>query len=332
MEKKQDNLMEISDLTVRYNTDDAVVHAVNNFNLKLVRGEARGLVGETGAGKTTLALSILRLLPERVGEVTGGSIVYDGQELLNLPEAEMLPLRGKRISMIFQDPMTSLNPYLTIGEQVAEPLVIHEGAGKKEARDRALEQLALVGIPDAEQRMDAYPHQFSGGMRQRVMIAMALITKPEILIADEPTTALDVTVQKQVLDLIRKLQQDMGTSVILITHDLGVVRQYADRINVMYAGRIVESALARELLEHPRHAYTRALMKSIPGLHAKGSPLYTIPGLPPNMMQEPCGCSFRPRNTLGNPELCLTDREPELVEISPGHSVQNCPGCLAGNQ
>lgn len=166
-------------------------------------------------------------------------------------------------------------------------------------------------------------------MRQRVMIAMALITRPEILIADEPTTALDVTVQKQVLDLIKKLQQDMGTSVILITHDLGVVRQYADRINVMYAGRIVESAPAKELLEHPRHAYTRALMKSIPGLHAKGTPLYTIPGLPPNMTQEPCGCSFRPRNTLGNPALCLTDREPELVEISPGHSVQNCPGCLA---
>lgn len=166
-------------------------------------------------------------------------------------------------------------------------------------------------------------------MRQRVMIAMALITRPEILIADEPTTALDVTVQKQVLDLIKKLQQDMGTSVILITHDLGVVRQYADRINVMYAGRIVESAPAKELLEHPRHAYTRALMKSIPGLHAKGAPLYTIPGLPPNMTQEPCGCSFRPRNTLGNPALCLTDREPELVEISPGHSVQNCPGCLA---
>ena len=268
------------------------------------------------------------LIPMPPGRIESGSAMLDGTDLLRCPEKELRAIRGKRISMIFQDPMTSLNPYLTIGEQVAEPLVIHEGAGKKEARTRALEQLALAGIPDAEQRMDAYPHQFSGGMRQRVMIALALITRPEILIADEPTTALDVTVQKQVLDLIKKLQQDMGTSVILITHDLGVVRQYADRINVMYAGRIVESAPAKELLEHPRHAYTRALMKSIPGLHAKGTPLYTIPGLPPNMTQEPCGCSFRPRNTLGNPALCLTDREPELVEISPGHSVQNCPGCL----
>lgn len=272
---------------------------------------------------------MMGLIPMPPGRIESGSTMLDGTDLLRCPEKELRAIRGKRISMIFQDPMTSLNPYLTIGEQVAEPLVIHEGAGKKEARVRALEQLALAGIPDAEQRMDAYPHQFSGGMRQRVMIAMALITRPEILIADEPTTALDVTVQKQVLDLIRKLQQDMGTSVILITHDLGVVRQYADRINVMYAGRIVESAPAKELLEHPRHAYTRALMKSIPGLHTKGTPLYTIPGLPPNMTQEPCGCSFRPRNTLGNPALCLTDREPELVEISPGHSVQNCPGCLA---
>ena len=234
---------------------------------------------------------MMGLIPMPPGRIESGSAMLDGTDLLRCPEKELRAIRGKRISMIFQDPMTSLNPYLTIGEQVAEPLVIHEGAGKKEARARALEQ--------------------------------------DILIADEPTTALDVTVQKQVLDLIRKLQQDMGTSVILITHDLGVVRQYADRINVMYAGRIVESAPAKELLEHPRHAYTRALMKSIPGLHAKGTPLYTIPGLPPNMTQEPCGCSFRPRNTLGNPALCLTDREPELVEISPGHSVQNCPGCLA---
>lgn len=325
-------MLSVRNLSASFHTRAGIVRAVRNVSFDVAPGETLGIVGESGSGKSVTCYSMMGLIPMPPGRIESGSAMLDGMDLLHCPEKELRSIRGKRISMIFQDPMTSLNPYLTIGEQVAEPLVIHEGAGKKEARDRALEQLALVGIPDAEQRMDAYPHQFSGGMRQRVMIAMALITRPEILIADEPTTALDVTVQKQVLDLIRKLQQDMGTSVILITHDLGVVRQYADRINVMYAGRIVESAPARELLEHPRHAYTRALMKSIPGLHAKGSPLYTIPGLPPNMMKEPCGCSFRPRNTLGNPDLCLTDREPELVEISPGHSVQNCPGCLAGNQ
>ena len=325
-------MLSVRNLSASFHTRAGIVRAVRNVSFDVAPGETLGIVGESGSGKSVTCYSMMGLIPMPPGRIESGSAMLDGTDLLHCPEKELRSIRGKRISMIFQDPMTSLNPYLTIGEQVAEPLVIHEGAGKKEARDRALEQLALVGIPDAKQRMDAYPHQFSGGMRQRVMIAMALITRPEILIADEPTTALDVTVQKQVLDLIRKLQQDMGTSVILITHDLGVVRQYADRINVMYAGRIVESAPARELLEHPRHAYTRALMKSIPGLHAKGSPLYTIPGLPPNMMKEPCGCSFRPRNTLGNPELCLTDREPELVEISPRHSVQNCPGCLAGNQ
>ena len=325
-------MLSVRNLSASFHTRAGIVRAVRNVSFDVAPGETLGIVGESGSGKSVTCYSMMGLIPMPPGRIESGSAMLDGTDLLHCPEKELRSIRGKRISMIFQDPMSSLNPYLTIGEQVAEPLVIHEGAGKKEARDRALEQLALVGIPDAEPRMDAYPPQFSGGMRQRVMIAMALITRPEILIADEPTTALDVTVQKQVLDLIRKLQQDMGTSVILITHDLGVVRQYADRINVMYAGRIVESAPARELLEHPRHAYTRALMKSIPGLHAKGSPLYTIPGLPPNMMQEPCGCSFRPRNTLGNPELCLTDREPELVEISPGYSVQNCPGCLAGNQ
>ncbi|WP_455563244.1 ABC transporter ATP-binding protein [Akkermansia massiliensis] len=325
-------MLSVRNLSVSFHTRAGIVRAVRNVSFDVAPGETLGIVGESGSGKSVTCYSMMGLIPMPPGRIESGSAMLDGTDLLHCPEKELRSIRGKRISMIFQDPMTSLNPYLTIGEQVAEPLVIHEGAGKKEARARALEQLALVGIPDAEQRMDAYPHQFSGGMRQRVMIAMALITRPEILIADEPTTALDVTVQKQVLDLIRKLQQDMGTSVILITHDLGVVRQYADRINVMYAGRIVESAPARKLLEHPRHAYTRALMKSIPGLHAKGSPLYTIPGLPPNMMQEPCGCSFRPRNTLGTPELCLTDREPELVELSPEHWVQNCPGCLAGNQ
>ncbi len=322
-------MLSVRNLSVSFHTRAGIIRAVRNVSFDVAPGETLGIVGESGSGKSVTCYSMMGLIPMPPGRIESGSAMLDGTDLLHCPEKELRAIRGKRISMIFQDPMTSLNPYLTIGEQVAEPLVIHEGAGKKEARARALEQLVLAGIPDAEQRMDAYPHQFSGGMRQRVMIAMALITRPEILIADEPTTALDVTVQKQVLDLIRKLQQDMGTSVILITHDLGVVRQYANRINVMYAGRIVESAPAKELLEHPRHAYTRALMKSIPGLHAKGSPLYTIPGLPPDMTREPCGCSFRPRNTLGNPALCLTDREPELVEISPGHSVQNCPGCLA---
>ena len=321
-------ILEVNNLKTYFFLASGVAKAVDGVSFQLHKGETLGVVGESGSGKSVMSKCVIRLL-EKVGRIVEGEIKFEGRDVLSFSEKELMAYRGQDVSMIFQDPMTSLNPYLTIGEQVAEPLVIHEGAGKKEARVRALEQLALAGIPDAEQRMDAYPHQFSGGMRQRVMIAMALITRPEILIADEPTTALDVTVQKQVLDLIRKLQQDMGTSVILITHDLGVVRQYADRINVMYAGRIVESAPAKELLEHPRHAYTRALMKSIPGLHAKGAPLYTIPGLPPNMTQEPCGCSFRPRNTLGNPALCLTDREPELVEISPGHSVQNCPGCLA---
>lgn len=324
-------MLSVRNLSASFHTRAGIVRAVRNVSFDVAPGETLGIVGESGSGKSVTCYSMMGLIPTPPGRIESGSALLDGTDLLHCPEKTLRSIRGKRISMIFQDPMTSLNPYLTIGDQVAEPLIIHEGIGRREARTRALEQLALVGIPDAEQRMDAYPHQFSGGMRQRVMIAMALITRPEILIADEPTTALDVTVQKQVLDLIRKLQPDMGTSVILITHDLGVVRQYADRINVMYAGRIVESAPARELLEHPRHAYTRALMKSIPGLHAKGSPLYTIPGLPPNMMQEPCGCSFRPRNTLGKPELCLTDREPELVELSPEHWVQNCPGCLAGN-
>ena len=321
---EREKLIELKDLQITFGSGKKKFVAVDHVNFDIYKGETFSLVGESGSGKTTIGRAICRINP-----TSGGDIFFKGQKINGKISKELDREVIRKVQMIFQDPMTSLNPYLTIGEQVAEPLVIHEGAGKKEARVRALEQLALAGIPDAEQRMDAYPHQFSGGMRQRVMIAMALITRPEILIADEPTTALDVTVQKQVLDLIRKLQQDMGTSVILITHDLGVVRQYADRINVMYAGRIVESAPAKELLEHPRHAYTRALMKSIPGLHAKGAPLYTIPGLPPNMTQEPCGCSFRPRNTLGNPALCLTDREPELVEISPGHSVQNCPGCLA---
>ena len=304
------------------------VSVLDGISLTVRAGETLALVGESGCGKSITSLALMGLLPASA-RIVSGEMQFRRHDLRKLSPREYADLRGSELAMIFQEPMTSLNPAFTLGDQLSEAVMRHQDVSRAEAMKVALQILKKVQIPAAEMRLKAYPHQLSGGMRQRVMIAMALITRPEILIADEPTTALDVTVQKQVLDLIKKLQQDMGTSVILITHDLGVVRQYADRINVMYAGRIVESAPAKELLEHPRHAYTRALMKSIPGLHAKGTPLYTIPGLPPNMTQEPCGCSFRPRNTLGNPALCLTDREPELVEISPGHSVQNCPGCLA---
>jgi len=278
MEKKQDNLMEISDLTVRYNTDDAVVHAVNNFNLKLVRGEARGLVGETGAGKTTLALSILRLLPERVGEVTGGSIVYDGQELLNLPEAEMLPLRGKRISMIFQDPMTSLNPTQTVGDQILEVLNLHFPEMTREEKNKRVdEMMTLVGIPP--QRKKSFPHEFSGGMKQRVVIAMALVAEPELLLADEPTTALDVTIQAQILELMKQLREKFNTSVMLITHDLGVVAQFCDSVSVVYAGRVVEYGPVEIVFQRKEnHPYTAGLFNCIPNLHDDQPRLHPIAG------------------------------------------------------
>ena len=333
--KKNELILSVRDLNIKFNLRGKILHAIRGIDLDVYHGEVLAIVGESGSGKSVFTKSFMGLLDSN-GSITSGTIDYfgaDDHQPIRLSELkkekDWLKVRGHEIAMIMQDPMTSLNPLKTIGAQIMEAVALHQGLKGAAAKEKTLEYLRDVGISDPEKRFKQYPHEFSGGMRQRVMIAMALITRPEILIADEPTTALDVTVQKQVLDLIKKLQQDMGTSVILITHDLGVVRQYADRINVMYAGRIVESAPAKELLEHPRHAYTRALMKSIPGLHAKGAPLYTIPGLPPNMTQEPCGCSFRPRNTLGNPALCLTDREPELVEISPGHSVQNCPGCLA---
>ena len=322
-------LLQVRDLTVEFHSRAGVNYAVNGVSFDLNAGETLGIVGESGSGKSVTCSTLMGLLPSPPARIGKDSRAwFDGIDLLHAPEKEHARLRGKRISMIFQDPMTCLNPCMCIGDQVAEPLVLHQGLSWREARRLAVEELARTGIPDPEKRARAYPHEFSGGMRQRVMIAMALITRPQILIADEPTTALDVTVQKQVLDLLRARQQELGTAIILITHDLGVVRQYAHRIQVMYAGSIVESAPAEELIRHPLHAYTRSLMASIPSAADKGSRLQTIPGLPPTLREPVRGCAFRPRNTLGNPALCLTDRTPELIEASPGHWVRNCPGCV----
>ena len=321
-------ILNVSNLSVEFHTRAGINYAVNDVSFHLHAGETLGIVGESGSGKSVTCSAVMGLLPCPPAVIGAESrAVFAGMDLLHTAEKEMAKLRGRRISMIFQDPMTSLNPCMTVGDQVAEPLVLHHGMTWKEARRAAVEELARTGIPEPDKRARCYPHEFSGGMRQRVMIAMALITRPEILIADEPTTALDVTVQKQVLDLLSERQRELGTAVILITHDLGVVKQYAHRIQVMYAGSIVESAPAEELLAHPLHAYTRALMASIPAAKAKGEPLQTIPGLPPTLREPIRGCAFKPRNTIGHPELCLTDRVPELVEAEPGHWVRNCPGC-----
>ncbi len=319
-------LLQVQHLSVVFRTRAGVTHAVNDVSFELQAGETLGIVGESGSGKSVTCSALLGLLPTPPACIPSDSHAwFDGVDLLHAPDWSSI--RGRRISMIFQDPMTCLNPCMSIGDQVAEPLVIHQGMSWKAARRLAVEELARTGIPEPEKRARAYPHEFSGGMRQRVMIAMALITRPQVLIADEPTTALDVTVQKQVLDLLRERQRELGTAVILITHDLGVVRQYAHRIQVMYAGSIVETAEAEELLTHPLHAYTRSLLASIPARQSKGAPLQAIPGLPPTLKQPVQGCAFRPRNVVGNAALCLTEGRPELVEARPGHWVQNCPGC-----
>ncbi len=321
-------LLQVRHLSVEFHTRAGITHAVHDVSFDLHAGETLGIVGESGSGKSVTCSALLGLLPQPPAQIPPQSrACFEGIDLLHT--ADWRGIRGKRISMIFQDPMTCLNPCMCIGDQVAEPLVIHDGLSWKEARRLAVEELARTGIPEPEKRARAYPHEFSGGMRQRVMIAMALITRPQILIADEPTTALDVTVQKQVLDLLRERQQELGTAIILITHDLGVVKQYAHRIQVMYAGSIVESAETQELLTHPLHAYTRSLLASIPAHQSKGTPLQAIPGLPPTLHHPVKGCAFRPRNVVGDATRCLTEGTPDLVEARPGHWVQNCPGCLA---
>jgi oligopeptide transport system ATP-binding protein len=322
-------LLDVRNLTTRFHTRAGIVHAVEDVSFSLEQGQAIGIVGESGSGKSVTCYSLLGLIPQPPGRIHSGEALFDGIDLLHASEKDLRKIRGKRISMIFQDPMTSLNPYLKISKQLTEPLEIHEGVKGKVALDRAIESLEEVGIPEAAKRIHSYPHEFSGGMRQRVMIAMALITRPEVLIADEPSTALDVTVQKQVLDLLRERQKALGLSIILITHDLAVVSETCEIVNVMYAGRIVERAPASALFSNPLHAYTRALLKSIPATHQRGDELFTIPGMPPDLSQEPDHCSFSVRNTIGDASRCLTESRPELTEITDGHYAQNCPGCLA---
>jgi oligopeptide transport system ATP-binding protein len=299
-------LLSVNDLRAYFHTRDGVVRAVDGVSFDIAPGETLGIVGESGSGKTVTAYSLMGLVPQPPGRIESGNALLDGEDLLHMPAARLRAVRGKRVSMIFQDPMTALNPYMTIGKQVMEPLRLHEGASRGEARARAIDMLMAVGIAEPARRMNQYPHEFSGGMRQRVMIAMALITRPDLLIADEPTTALDVTVQAQILDLIRSLQQEMGMAVLLITHDLGVVHRVCDRVLVMYAGRIVESATARALFREPKHPYTRALLDALPALHHKGGDLYTIPGLPPDLTRPIPGCAFAPRCAHAEP-ACSTE-------------------------
>lgn len=291
-----EKMLDIKDLSVIYKTDLETVYAVNDVTLSLEKGATLGLVGETGAGKTTLALTLMRLLPERTGKITSGSITFEGESIVDLPEAHMRKIRGDKIAMIFQDPMTSLNPVLTVGEQIAEALQVHNEAGrsKEEIEARVDETLTLVGNPPA--RKSEYPHQFSGGMRQRVVIAIALSCEPDLLIADEPTTALDVTIQAQVLMMIRDLRDRLGTSMIMITHDLGIVAQTCDNVAVMYAGEIIELGTAEDIFTHTKHhPYTDGLFASLPNLKSKTTRLQPIAGLMPDPTNLPKGCKFAPR-------------------------------------
>ena len=317
------SFLDIQDLTIHYLTDDGCVRAVNGIDLTLEKGDTLGLVGETGAGKTTTALGILRLIPSPPGKIISGQVLLDGENLLEKSEAEMRKIRGKQIAMIFQDPMTALNPVIRVDEQIAEGIRLHEKCSQTEALHRALEMLEKVGIPASRGR--DYPHQFSGGMKQRVVIAIALACNPQLLIADEPTTALDVTIQAQVLDMINTIKEDFGTSMIMITHDLGVVAETCNKVAIMYAGEIVESGTAEHIFREPLHPYTLGLFGSLPSLDKKVRRLSPIPGLMPDPADLPEGCKFHPRCAHAT-ELCRKE-QPPITEVSPGHMVR-CHYCM----
>lgn len=316
VEKSEAALLQIEELVVEFTTDDGIVRAVNGFSLVINAGEIVGLVGESGCGKSVTAMSVLGLI-RRPGKVTDGSIRFRGRDLRLLPPAELRRIHGGQIAMIFQDPMTTLNPVMTVGAQIVEALRLHQKMSKAQARDRAVELLNAFGVPSAEARFGQYPHQFSGGMRQRAMIAMAIANDPALLIADEPTTALDVTIQAQVLELLRTAQRETGAATMLITHDLGVVAELADRVVVMYAGRVIEQAEVGVIFREPRHPYTLGLLTSIPRADLEDDELRSIPGSPPAMLAPPTGCAFHPRCPLAR-ERCRNER-PSLEEVAGGH-------------
>lgn len=312
------SLLEIKDLVIHYVTDDAVVEAVNGVTLTIESGETLGLVGETGAGKTTTALGILSLVPDPPGKVVSGSILFDGQDILSMKDTDIRRIRGNDISMIFQDPMTALNPIMRVGDQISEVIALHSGCSKTEANQKAEEMLEKVGIPAF--RASDYPHQFSGGMKQRVVIATALACNPKLLLADEPTTALDVTIQAQVLDMMNELKTELGTAVLLITHDLGIVAETCDKVAIMYAGEIVEYGTLEHIYDHTSHPYSKGLFGSIPDLYTKEKRLKPIAGLMPNPADLPKGCKFHPRCPMATAH-CQTVA-PEYYEITPGHYVR----------
>lgn len=315
-------LLEVKNLKTQFKTDDGTFLAVDDVSFTVEKGKTIGLVGESGCGKSVTSLSVMRLIPTPPGNIVGGQILFEGKDLLKLSESEMRSVRGNKISMIFQEPMTSLNPVFTIGNQIGEAVALHnKNLTRDQVRQRAIEMLELVGIPEPNKRVDDYPHQLSGGMRQRVMIAMALSCSPQVLIADEPTTALDVTIQAQILDLIRKLQKDLGTAVIMITHDLGVVAETCDNVAVMYAGKIVEYGSVEDIFYRPKHHYTKGLLNSVPHFEAgnRRERLATIPGLVPSLLELKPGCRFRDRCTAAKGNCA--EVEPTLKTVSGTHQV-----------